>query len=82
MMQLTPALAPPTNPIPPVRLTRRESEVLYWIGEGKSDWEIGCILGVRPKTINYYAERVKQKLDVTNRIQMVRQAVRIGLLPA
>ena len=56
--------------------------MLYWIGEGKSDWEIGLILRVKPKTVNYHAERLKLKLSATNRIQMIRQAVRLGLLEA
>lgn len=75
-------LARSTAPPPPLRLTMREAEVLYWIGEGKSDWEIGLILRVKPKTVNYHAERLKLKLAVTNRIQMVRRAVRLGLLEA
>lgn len=73
-------IANSTARLPVVRLTMREAEVLYWIGEGKSDWEIGLILRLKPKTVNFHAEKVKVKLGVSNRIQMVRQAVRMGLL--
>ena len=81
-MQATTEIATPPTPLIPIHLTFREAEVLYWIGEGKSDWEIGLILRVKPKTVNYHAERLKLKLTATNRIQMIRQAVRLGLLEA
>ena len=81
-MQATTETATTATPLIPIHLTFREAEVLYWIGEGKSDWEIGLILRVKPKTVNYHAERLKMKLTVTNRVQMVRQAVRLGLLEA
>ena len=32
------------------RLSRREIEVLHWIAEGKSDWQIGRILSISAKT--------------------------------
>ncbi len=61
-------------------LSPREVEVLHLIVEGKSDWEIGSILSVAPKTVNFHAENLKKKLGVTTRIQMVMPAVRQGLL--
>jgi DNA-binding CsgD family transcriptional regulator len=62
------------------RLSRRESEVLFWIGEGKSDWEIGAILSLAPKTVNVHAENAKRKFGAGNRMQLVRLALRRGLL--
>ena len=61
-------------------LSAREAEVLFWLGEGKSDWEIGEILRVKPKTVNYHVENTKKKFGVNNRIQLIRFAVREGLL--
>lgn len=81
-MQARVDVAKLTAPLRPVRVTMREAEVLYWVGEGKSDWEIGLILRLKPKSVNFHAEKLKVKLGVTNRVQMVRQAVRLGLLEA
>jgi LuxR family quorum sensing-dependent transcriptional regulator len=53
------------------RLSPREAEVLRWITAGKSDWQIGQILNISPKTANYHAENVKRKLGVATRMQAV-----------
>jgi DNA-binding CsgD family transcriptional regulator len=62
-------------------LTRRESQVLEWIATGKSDWQIGQILDISDKTVNYHAENLKRKYGVSTRIQMVVAAVRDGQIP-
>jgi DNA-binding CsgD family transcriptional regulator len=62
-------------------LTRRESQVLEWIATGKSDWQIGQILEISDKTVNYHAENLKRKYGVSTRIQMVVAAVRDGQIP-
>jgi DNA-binding CsgD family transcriptional regulator len=61
-------------------ITRRESEVLHWISAGKSDWEIGMILNISPKTVNYHVEKAKKRFGVTTRIQAVMTAMRLGVL--
>lgn len=48
-------------------LTERESEVLLWIAKGKSNSEIGVILGVSPRTVNKHLEQIFRKLNVENR---------------
>jgi DNA-binding CsgD family transcriptional regulator len=60
------------------RLTTREIEVLSWIASGKSDWQVGRILGISAKTVNYHVENVKRKYAVATRIQAVVAAVRQG----
>jgi LuxR family transcriptional regulator/LuxR family quorum sensing-dependent transcriptional regulator len=62
-------------------LSPREAEVLHLIIEGKSDWEIGAILSVAPRTVNFHAENLKRKLGASNRLQAVLKAVRSGLIP-
>lgn len=66
----------------PVQLTMREIEVLRWIATGKSDWQVGQILGISAKTVNYHVENVKRKYAVATRIKAVVLAVRQGKLPA
>lgn len=48
-------------------LTPRESEVLRWVAEGKSNPEIAKILGLSPRTIDKHVERTLAKLRVETR---------------
>lgn len=48
-------------------LTIRESEVLYWVSMGKTNDEVGTIVGARPMTIKKHLEHIYDKLGVPNR---------------
>src|SRR5881628_1370758 len=48
-------------------LTPREAEVLFWISEGKSNQDIGVILGAKTGTICKHVEHIFGKLNVENR---------------
>ena len=61
-------------------LTRREAECLSWVAVGKSDWQIGQILSVSQKTVNFHIENVKRKYGVATRMQAVVSAIRQGQL--
>ena len=58
-----PAAALP--PLPP--LTARELQVLDWVRQGKSNRQIGAILGVSPRTVQKHLQHVFDKLGVDNR---------------
>jgi DNA-binding NarL/FixJ family response regulator len=60
-----------------LQLTTREAEVLLWISRGKSNRDIGEILGISPRTVNKHLEQVFIKLGVENRAAAAAQAVRI-----
>jgi DNA-binding NarL/FixJ family response regulator len=49
------------------RLTAREMEVLTWIAQGKTNYEIGVILSASTGTICKHVEHILCKLDVKNR---------------
>ena len=49
------------------QLTRREREVLFWIGKGKSNAEIALILDIAPATVGKHLERIYPKIGVENR---------------
>ena len=57
-------------------LTAREAEVLLWIGRGKSNRDIGDILGMRPATVTKHLEQIYIKLGVENRASAAAIAVR------
>lgn len=48
-------------------LTPREAEVLFWISRGKSNHDIGVILGAKTGTICKHVEHILSKLNVENR---------------
>lgn len=50
-----------------LNLTAREAEVLLWIAKGKTNRDIGEILGTSPRTINKHSENIYKKLGVENR---------------
>jgi DNA-binding CsgD family transcriptional regulator len=60
------------------KLSRRESEVLHWVCNGKTNPEIGLILGCSARTVQKHMEHIFQKLDVTSRTAAGMEAVRLG----
>ena len=49
------------------RLTTREAEVLHWVVQGKTNRDIGDILGTSPRTVHKHLEHVFAKLGVETR---------------
>ncbi|NUT61852.1 response regulator transcription factor [Herbaspirillum sp. C9C3] len=56
---------PPT--LEGARLTPRESDVLLWLGKGKTNRDIAEILGMSPRTVNKHLEHIFVKLGVETR---------------
>jgi DNA-binding NarL/FixJ family response regulator len=48
-------------------LTPRETEVLSWVAKGKTNRDVGDILGLSPRTVNKHLEHVFEKLGVETR---------------
>jgi DNA-binding NarL/FixJ family response regulator len=48
-------------------LTPREAEVLSWVAKGKTNRDVGEILGMSPRTVNKHLEHVFEKLGVETR---------------
>jgi DNA-binding CsgD family transcriptional regulator len=66
----------PPSPPAPARLTAREQEVLYWVGEGKTNPEIGLILGISARTIQTHLDHIFGKLGVVSRAQAVAEVLK------
>lgn len=58
-------------------LTQRESEVLLWIAKGKSNRDIGDILGLSSRTVNKHLEQIYVKLGVENRASAAVKAANV-----
>lgn len=58
-------------------VTPREAEVLIWLTRGKSNRDIGEILGLSPRTVNKHLEQIYAKLGIENRSSAVAAALRV-----
>ncbi len=63
-------------------LTSREKEVLKLTAEGFTNQEIAEKLVISPKTVDTYRQRIMEKLNLHHRSQLVRYALKTGLLTA
>jgi LuxR family transcriptional activator of conjugal transfer of Ti plasmids len=54
-----------------ILLSAREFECLEWAAQGKSAWEIGCILGITRRTAAFHLDNAKAKLEVRSICQAV-----------
>lgn len=55
----------------PQILTPKQLEVLRWVGQGKSNWDISRILNVSANTIKFHMTEIFRKLDAVSRTQAV-----------
>lgn len=62
------------------RLTNREREVLKLVAEARTSREIADLLGVSIKTVLGHRTKVMEKLDIHNRTELVKYALRKGLI--
>lgn len=61
------------------QLTAREVEVLEWVACGKTNRDIGEILGLSPRTVNKHLEHVYVKLGVETRTAAATLAIAMGV---
>jgi DNA-binding NarL/FixJ family response regulator len=72
---------PPADPPPPqVDLTDREVETLTWSARGKSSADIGVLMSISERTVNFHITNAMRKLGVATRIQAVVKASIAGLI--
>ena len=58
----------------------RQIEIMRWVHEGKSNIEIGLILGISALTVKNHVQKILRKLNARNRTEAVVIARRKGLL--
>ena len=64
-----------------LHLTEREREVLYWLTQGASNYQISKQLYVTVATVKAHLTSVFEKLKVTSRAQAIVAAIKLGLFP-
>ena len=63
-------------------LTEREQEVLTYLAEGANNEEIATALVISPKTVARHRENIMRKLNLHSRAELVRYAIRKGIIKA
>lgn len=57
------------------RLTPRQRDCVVLVARGKSDWEVGQLLGISESTVHKHIEDAKRRFGVSTRIQLVVQSL-------
>jgi DNA-binding NarL/FixJ family response regulator len=65
---------------PDVRITTRELEVLRLVARGRQNKEIARDLAVTERTVKFHLSALMRKLGVSNRVEAVSAAIRLGLI--
>lgn len=65
-------------PAGPVALTPRQVDCLLLVARGKTDWEVGRILGLSEETVGKYMDDARRRYDVSRRSQLVVRALYDG----
>ena len=70
----------PTSTACSAILSPRQRECLYWTAQGKSSSDIGAILRISARTVDFHILECCGRLGVRTRVQAVAEAVRRSLL--
>ena len=70
------------NAAPKRSLSARETEIVGWLREGKSNGEMGQILGISGLTVKNHLQRIYRALGVSNRAHALARCLELRLLEA
>src|ERR1700728_3401588 len=63
--------ARPSHRLQGPQLTPRQRDCVVLVAQGKSDWEIGQLLGISESTVHKHIEDAKRRFCVSTRVQLV-----------
>jgi DNA-binding NarL/FixJ family response regulator len=72
--------SPKPDPEVAPRATRRETDVLRLIAQGKNTKEISSALHISVKTVDTHRQNIMNKLNIHNTVDLVKYAIRTGLV--
>ncbi len=61
-------------------LSGKELEVIKWLKQGKSTWEISAILKISARTVKFHISNIMQKLNALSRTHAVAIAIEQGIV--
>ena len=68
------------HPVVP-NLTEREKEMLKWLKQGKTNWEISVILRISESTVKHHFRNIVSKLDATGKAHAMAKALQMRIIP-
>jgi LuxR family transcriptional regulator len=77
---MTRLVVPKQELYPQIPLTAREIEVLRWTAEGKTSSEVGKIMNICERTVNFHVNNSLEKLGAVNKTACVVKAAMLRLL--
>jgi DNA-binding CsgD family transcriptional regulator len=77
---ITNIVVPDSSRSSPVKLTRRELEILEWSRAGKTALDCSDILGISQATVHFHLKNALFKLDVCSKQQAVLRALELRLI--
>ena len=69
-------LSPEVNAV----LNDREREVLSWTAQGKTAGEIGSILNISARTIEWHIQKARRKINAVNVVHAIALAIKAGVI--
>ncbi|HKJ09536.1 MAG TPA: LuxR family transcriptional regulator [Gammaproteobacteria bacterium] len=73
-------LLPRYMPEASATLSAREIEVLRWTADGKTSCEVGMIMNIAERTVNFHVNSALEKLGAVNKTSATIKAAMLGLL--
>lgn len=61
-------------------LSKREKEVMNWMKEGKTNWEVSVILNISERTVKFHVQNIEKKLNAVNKAHAIAIAMDNGLV--
>lgn len=71
---------PLTRKDPIRKLTSRQREVLQLLAEGKSAKQVGDILFISPRTVEFHKYKIMEELGIHNSAELVQYAIKLGIV--
>jgi LuxR family quorum sensing-dependent transcriptional regulator len=65
---------------PVLTLSAREREALQWAAEGKTEWEMGVLMGISEHGADKHMRSVRVKLGASSAVHAVAKGIRLGLI--
>ena len=64
------------------KITKRQTEMLRWIAQGKTAGETGTILGISARTVEWHLREMRLEFSAVNVVHLVAIAFRAGIISA
>ena len=71
---------PHTRQDPVRKLTRRQREVLQLLAEGNSAKQVGDILNISARTVEFHKYNIMEELGIHNSAELVQYAIKLGIV--